>query len=140
MVVVHFEQLNYDLSYKKLYLCFCMIKLCHTYLFIRRFIFLIICILSFNQNLLSQQKNKPCQISGDMGLYGDFYQMNSDTLGSVAPRRPDALGRIVVNVSINIKDFSMPISMALPTGQFGVVIPNVPKIPNAPFLNFKQLV
>ena len=34
----------------------------------------------------------------------------------------------------------MPISMALPTGQFGVILPSVPKIPNAPYLNFKELV
>ncbi len=106
----------------------------------KRLIFLLYLVTLFSQFTFGQQKNKPINISGDMGVYGDFYHMNSDTLGAVAPRRPDALGRLVVNVSINIKDFSMPISMALPTGQFGVILPSVPKIPNAPYLNFKELV
>lgn len=117
-----------------------MINLNYKHIFKKRLINLLVIFFSFNQFTLSQQKNKPFKLTGDMGLYGDFYHMNSDTLGAVAPRRPDALGRLVVNVSLNIKDFSMPISMALPTGQYGVVVPNVPKIPNAPYLNFKELV
>ncbi len=94
----------------------------------------------FSQFAKGQKAKSPVKIKGDFGLYGDFYHMNSDTTGAVAPRRPDALGRLVVNLSINIKDFSMPISMAIPTGQYGVVLPSVPKIPNAPFKNFKVLV
>lgn len=117
-----------------------MINLNYKHILIKRLISLLVLLFSFTQFVQSQQKNKPFKLSGDMGLYGDFYHMDSDTIGAVAPRRPDALGRLVVNVSINVKDFSMPISVALPTGQYGVVVPNVPKIPNAPNLNFKELV
>ena len=117
-----------------------MINLHFILLLQKRFISFLILLTFLSQFSFGQQKKKPVNISGDMGVYGDFYHMNSDTLGAVAPRRPDALGRLVVNVSINIKDFSMPISMALPTGQFGVILPSVPKIPNAPYLNFKELV
>lgn len=81
----------------------------------------------------SQQKKSPITVKGEMGLYGDFYQMNSDTLGAVEPRRPDFLGRVVVGISVNIKDFSMPITMALPTGQYGVILPSVPAVPNLSF-------
>ncbi len=98
-------------------------------------IFLLMCHCAYGQ-----KNNKGPLLKGDFGLYGDFYQMNSDTIGAVAPRRPDFLGRLVINLSLDIKDFSLPISMALPTGQYGVVLPSVPKIPNAPFLNFKEMV
>ncbi|MFM9945804.1 MAG: hypothetical protein ACKVQB_11300 [Bacteroidia bacterium] len=74
---------------------------------------------------VGQQKKKPAKITGNAGLYGDFYNMNSDTIGAVAPRRPDALGRLVVNASLNIKDFSLPITLSLPTGQYGVIVPNL---------------
>jgi len=101
-------------------------------------LFLIFC--SLFQISFSQQQNNPVQISGDFGLYGDFYHMESDTPGAVAPRRPASLERLVVNASLNIKDFSIPVSMAIANNQFSVVVPNPPTIPNNPFENFKNLV
>lgn len=86
-----------------------------------------------------QQAKKLVQLTGNLGLYGDFYSMISDTIGAVEPRRPDALGRLVVNATINIKGFSLPVSMAIPTGQYGTILPQVPTIPDAPFKNFKSL-
>lgn len=87
-----------------------------------------------------QEVKKRIAVSGDAGMYADFYSMLSDTPGAVSPRRPSALGRLVLNASIDIKDFSMPVTLALPTAQYGVVIPPVPRIPNAPFDNFRQMV
>ncbi len=85
-----------------------------------------------------KKKTSPVKIKGDFGLYGDFYHMESDTIGAVAPRRPDLLGRAVINASLDIKKFSLPISMSYSSGQFGVILPNVPTIPGNPFKNFKS--
>lgn len=87
-----------------------------------------------------QEAGKWIKVTGDVGLFADFYSMQSDTPGAVAPRRPASLGRLVVNASFDVKDFSMPVTLALPTAQYGVMLPQIPKIPNAPFDNFKQLI
>jgi hypothetical protein len=95
---------------------------------------------SLFQIAFSQEQNNPVQISGDFGFYSDFYHMESDTPGAVAPRRPASLERLVVNASLNIKDFSLPVSMAIANNQFSVVVPNPPVIPHNPFQNFKSIV
>ncbi|MFM9944764.1 MAG: hypothetical protein ACKVQB_05980 [Bacteroidia bacterium] len=90
----------------------------------------------FAQNL--KTKKSPVKITGDFGLYGDFYNMKSDTVGAVAPRRPDFLGRAVINASLDIKKFSLPITLSLASGQFGVILPNIPNPAGLSFKDFKN--
>lgn len=107
-------------------------------IYIRNFCFLLIVLLCPHFLYGQKKKSSPVKLTGNFGVYGDFYHMESDTLGAIAPRRPDFLGRVVVNSTLSIKNFSMPISLALANGQFGVVFPNVPPIPNNPLQNFKS--
>jgi hypothetical protein len=92
------------------------------------------------QIAMGQQSPNPIQIKGDFGLYGDFYRMVSDTSGAVLPRRPAALVRLVVNASVSVNDFSMPISLTIPSGQYGMVVPERPSQPNAPLKNLMSLI
>lgn len=103
-----------------------------------RFTCFILAFCSITQFAFSQKKKtSPVKITGDFGLYGDFYHMESDTFGAVAPRRPDFLGRVVVNASLNIKKFSLPVTLSYSSGQFGVILPNVPTIPGNSLKNIK---
>jgi hypothetical protein len=95
---------------------------------------------SMSQIAMGQDVKKVIKVTGNVGVYGDFYNMESDSLDAVSPRRPGTLGRLVVNSSIEFKDFTMPISLAIPTRQFGIMVPSVPQIPDAPIDNFKQLI
>jgi hypothetical protein len=105
--------------------------------YIYAYITLALCI--FSNTAKGQDPKQLVRIKGDFGLYGDFYSMNTDVINAVSPRRPDFLGRVVVNTSFELKDFSMPVTLALPTQQFGVTVPPVPSIPDNPTENFRTL-
>ncbi|MCX6185873.1 MAG: hypothetical protein NTU43_02605, partial [Bacteroidetes bacterium] len=79
-----------------------------------------------SQNIFAQESKWKWKFSGNMGLYGDFYSMISDTPGAVAARRPGSSGRFMVNTSLSFGDFSLPMSMMLSPGQSSVVYPNLP--------------
>lgn len=88
-------------------------------------------------NLVKGQKPEKLFVwKGEVGLYGDFYHMEADSAGSVLPRRPSSLGRLVVNASLKIKDFSLPINASIPTMQYSTLYPNLPQYPDNPFKNF----
>lgn len=74
-----------------------------------------------------QEKKSKWKFSGNAGVYGDFYSMESDTLGAVAARRPSSMGRFVVNSTVSYGKFSMPISMMLSAGQYSVIVPRLPE-------------
>lgn len=76
---------------------------------------------------VGQEKKSKWKLGGNIGLYGDFYSMNSDTLGAVASRRPSVMGRFVVNSTVSYGKFSMPISMMLSAGQYSVIVPHLPE-------------
>jgi len=68
------------------------------------------------------KKKSIVKVTGQMGLYGDFYKMKSDTVGAVKARRPSFLGRAVVNTTFSIKDFSLPITLSLASNQQSAII------------------
>jgi len=63
------------------------------------------------------------KIVGDIGLYGDFYKMNSTGDSNFQPRRPGTLMRLLFNPTISYKDFSIPFSIMLSPQQTNVVTP-----------------
>lgn len=87
-------------------------------------------------NAIGQEANKLFKYTGDCGLYADFYNMDSEYPGAIAPRRPGTLSRLVLNASFSIKNFSIPISVIIPFQQYSSVIINAPAIPNTPLVNF----
>ncbi len=95
------------------------------------------CLLS--QVAVGQKLNKLVSVTGDAGVYGDFYRMEPDIAGAVKPRRPGTLCRLIVNTTVNIKDFSCPITMALPTGMYGEIMPYAPALNGNGLDNLKQL-
>ena len=62
-----------------------------------------------SKHSVGQEEKSKWKFTGNMGLYGDFYSMNSDTPGAVASRRPSVMGRFVVNSTISYGKFSLPI-------------------------------
>lgn len=96
------------------------------------------CLLFYSSR--GQETKKKWQLTGDMGAYGDFYSMDADSVGAIAPRRPGTLGRLVFNSSLSYKDFSLPISLILPTGQYGVMVPPVNSQEGQPLKNLGQLI
>lgn len=74
---------------------------------------------------LFAQKNK-LKFTGQLGVYGDFYSINSDTANAVKARRPPSVGRFVFNASLNYGKFSAPFSLMLSAGQTSVILPNIP--------------
>ena len=92
---------------------------------LKKYFVLLLCVFCLlTQTLKSQDKKSKVQFNGDIGLYGDFYSMVSDTNGAVPPRRPGATGRLVFNASLSYKAFSMPISVSFSEGQTSVVLPH----------------
>ena len=80
-----------------------------------------------SKHSVGQEEKSKWKFTGNMGLYGDFYSMNSDTPGAVASRRPSVMGRFVVNSTISYGKFSLPISMMLSAGQYSVIVPRLPE-------------
>jgi len=60
-------------------------------------------------------------VSGTVGLYADFYQMNADT--AIAPRRPSELYRLVCSPTISYRDFSLPVVINISPQNTSVVTP-----------------
>jgi len=73
-----------------------------------------------------QAQNKGIQFSGEMGLYGDFYHLQSDTEGAIKARRPSAVGRMLISATLSYKQFSLPFSLMVTQGQQSVVYPTIP--------------
>ena len=48
------------------------------------------------QSVVGQESTNKWQFKGNMGIYGDFYSMTSDTAGAIKARRPGSVGRLVV--------------------------------------------
>lgn len=84
----------------------------------------------------AQQLNKHIKFTGDIGLYGDFYEMESDTINAVSPRRPAAVSRLVANATINIKNVSLPFTLSIPFQQHQSIILDKPATPKTPLINF----
>jgi hypothetical protein len=60
-------------------------------------------------------------VSGTIGLYADFYKMNSDS--TIAPRRPSELYRLVCSPTITYGDFSLPFIINISSQSSSVVTP-----------------
>lgn len=88
--------------------------------------------------VMGQQQKKLVTLGGDIGLHGEFYKMESEG-GVVKARRPGTLCRLIINTTLSTKDFSMPITMALPTGQYGDILPYAPAMTGVSLANLKQV-
>jgi len=62
-------------------------------------------------------------VTGDIGLYGDFYKMNTSGDSSLQPRRPATLTRLLFNPTFTYGDFSLPFTIMLSSQQTNVVTP-----------------
>ncbi len=77
------------------------------------------------QSVIGQESTNKWQFRGNMGIYGDFYSMNSDTVGAIKARRPGSVGRLVVNSTLTYGEFSLPISLMLSVGQKSAILPAI---------------
>lgn len=75
------------------------------------------------QSVVGQESTNKWQFKGNMGIYGDFYSMTSDTAGAIKARRPGSVGRLVVNSTLTYGEFSLPISLMLSVGQKSAILP-----------------
>lgn len=92
-----------------------------------KFLLMLITFIFLPKFSVGQETKSKWKLVGNIGLYGDFYSMESDTPGAVAARRPNSMERLVVNSTITYGKFSMPISMMLSGGQYSVVLPHLPE-------------
>lgn len=77
------------------------------------------------QSVIGQESTNKWQFRGNMGIYGDFYSMTSDTAGAIKARRPGGVGRLVVNSTLTYGEFSLPISLMLSVGQKSAILPAI---------------
>ena len=75
------------------------------------------------QSVVGQESTNKWQFKGNMGIYGDFYSMTSDTAGAIKARRPGSVGRLIVNSTLTYGEFSLPISLMLSVGQKSAILP-----------------
>ncbi len=88
------------------------------------FLMIALCIF-LAQSVIGQESTNKWQFRGNMGIYGDFYSMNSDTVGAIKARRPGSVGRLVVNSTLTYGEFSLPISLMLSVGQKSAILPAI---------------
>src|ERR1017187_6584864 len=84
---------------------------------------LLIFLLALSTSIVTTYGQDHVHISGDIGLYGDFYRMNSSGDSAIQPRRPGTLIRLLFNPTISYKDFSLPFTIMLCPQQTNVVTP-----------------
>lgn len=77
-------------------------------------------------NTLANAQNQKIVFKGQLNVTGDFYSLQADSIGSTKPRRPDFLGRITFNASVNYKSFSLPITVMFFNGQYSTILPSYP--------------
>lgn len=90
---------------------------------LRQILFLIILFL-YSGQIIAQEK--PVSFKGNIGVYGDFYQINSTANTPMAARRPPFNGRLVLNATLTIKKLSIPITVLLFNKQFSTLYPSIP--------------
>jgi hypothetical protein len=72
---------------------------------------------------VNSSAQSPWKLTGDIGLYADFYSMNSSGDSTIKPRRPGLLTRFLINPTFSYKDFSLPFSIMISPQQTNVVTP-----------------
>ena len=100
---------------------------------LKRIIWLMFVFSFFIQFLMGQDTKTKLQFNGNIGLFGDFYSMESDSIGAVSPRRPGTVGRFVANATLSYGAFSLPLSLMLSEGQTSVITPHYQ---NRNFINY----
>lgn len=85
---------------------------------------------------IGQSQSGLLRLSGDFGFYSDFYQINSNQVNAIAPRRPGNLTRLYANTSLDVGNFSLPFTISLPFQQQSGVIVSTPVLPSTPIVNF----
>ena len=84
---------------------------------------LLILFVILNSTIFLASGQDKVKITGDIGLYGDFYKMNVTGDSSLQPRRPGTLTRLLFNPTITYGDFSLPFTVMLSPQQTNVVTP-----------------
>lgn len=87
------------------------------------FVMVALCVI-WAQSVVGQDSTNKWQFKGNLGLYGDFYSMTSDTAGAITSRRPGSVGRLLVNSTLTYGEFSVPISLMLSVGQKSKILPS----------------
>lgn len=86
-------------------------------------IFFVMALLWASQTLAQEKKLK---LSGNAGVYGDFYDFTTNNPNGMLARRPPFSGRLIVNLALQYKNFSLPVSLSLANKQFSTVYPVFP--------------
>ncbi|MFI5133531.1 MAG: hypothetical protein ACHQEB_04300 [Chitinophagales bacterium] len=74
---------------------------------------------------LAQEKNS-FSVNGTVGIFQDWYSLQSSPKDSVLPRRPSSLTRIQFAPAFNIGPFSLPFNINITAKQTNVVTPQIP--------------
>lgn len=91
----------------------------------------VLCILS--PSAMGQDNSKKLQFNGNLGFYGDFYSMASDTSDAIKARRPGSVGRMNLNSTLSYGNISVPISLMYTVGQRSAFLP---QLNNGNFIDF----
>ncbi len=71
-------------------------------------------------------QEKKLKLSGNAGVYSDLYDFSTNNPNGMLARRPPFSGRLVVNLALQYKNFSLPVSLSLANKQFSTVYPVFP--------------
>lgn len=88
----------------------------------------------------AQKPKSNLKLSGSFGIYDDAYHIKSDSANAIAPRRPNNVGRVVVNTVITKKYFSLPITLSYSTFQSSEIAPLLSGAKNLNTKNLKEIV